>query len=60
MPAFKRCFSLRVDSDLMEKFIVMAKENSRSVNKEMEYIMVNALKQYEKEHGVIQVDKSQK
>lgn len=44
----------------MEKFAKMAEENRRSVNKEMEYIMVNTLKQYEKEHGVIQVDKSQK
>ncbi len=57
MPTSKRCFSLRVDSDLMEKFAKMAEENRRSVNKEMEYIMVNALKQYEKEHGVIAVEK---
>lgn len=55
MAALKRCFSLRVDPDLLEKFMVIAKENSRSVNKEMEYIMINTIKQYEKEHGVITI-----
>lgn len=44
-------YPLRVDKSLMEKFKVVAKENGRSVNKEIEQLIKDVVRQYEKEHG---------
>ena len=50
-------FSLRLESGIMAKLKVMAKANSRSVNKEIEYAVKEQIKTYEKENGPIAVDK---
>lgn len=49
-------YSLRVEKIVMEKIKVIAKENGRSVNKEIETLMKSAIKKYEVEHGPILVD----
>ena len=48
-------YPLRVDKVLMEKFKAVAAANGRSVNKEIECIMKNAVKSYEQENGIIEV-----
>ena len=48
-------YPLRIDKEIIEKAKVIAKENGRSLNKEIEYLLRNHISQYEKEHGPIQV-----
>ncbi len=51
----KNPYPLRVDHEIMEKFRIIASENGRSVNKEIEFLMKAAIKQYEAENGTIDV-----
>ena len=46
-------YPLRIDKSLMEKFKVIATENGRSINKEIEMLMKNAVRQYENQNGEI-------
>lgn len=46
-------YPLRVDKTTMDKFKVIAKKHGRSVNKEVEILMEQAVIQYEKEFGSI-------
>ena len=46
-------YPLRIESKLMEKFKVIARRNGRSVNKEIEQIIISYVASYEKEHGEI-------
>ena len=48
-------YPLRVDKLLMEKFKVVSENNGRSVNKEIEMLMKQAILKYEQEHGSIEV-----
>ncbi len=48
-------YPLRVDKLLMEKFKVISENNGRSVNKEIEMLMKQAILKYEQEHGSIKV-----
>lgn len=48
-------YPLRVDKTLMEKFRVIAAENGRSVNKEIESLMKAAVNAFEAAHGSIQL-----
>ena len=48
-------YPLRVDKLLMEKFKVVATENSRSVNKEIEALMKDAVRRFEERNGEIQI-----
>ncbi len=48
-------YPLRVDRTLMEKFKVLASANGRSVNKEVEFLMKQAVQHYENENGAIAV-----
>ncbi|MEG0693485.1 MAG: hypothetical protein RR444_10460 [Oscillospiraceae bacterium] len=49
-------YPLRVEKIIMEKFKVVAADNARSVNKEIEMLMRIAIKEYESTHGEITVD----
>lgn len=49
-------YPLRVERLILEKFKTIAKANGRSVNKEIEQIMIAAVAAYEKEHGEIKVN----
>lgn len=50
-------YSLRVSPELMEKAKVIAKEHGRSLNKEIEVILKEAVKDYEAAYGPIQICK---
>lgn len=49
-------YPLRIDKTLMAKFKVIANDNGRSVNKEIEVVIKRIITDYEKEHGEIKVD----
>ena len=49
----KVAFTFRVDSTAYEKSKVIAKNELRSVNSQIEYFVLLGVKQYEKENGVI-------
>ena len=49
-------FSLRVSEELIEKIKVIAKNHKRSANKEMELILEDYVKDYENEHGEIDIE----
>ena len=46
-------YPLRIDKTLMEKFKVIAKNNGRSVNKEIEFILKTVVADYEQQNGTI-------
>ena len=48
-------YPLRVNLMVMKKFKVLAAENGRSVNKEQETLMKQAIASYEKTNGPIEV-----
>ena len=49
-------YPLRIDKTRMAKFKVIANDNGRSVNKEIEVAIKRIISDYEKEHGEIKVD----
>lgn len=48
-------YPLRVERAVMEKFKVIASNHGRSVNKEIEMLMKQAVADYEREHGRMEV-----
>lgn len=48
-------YPLRVDRNIMEKFKVIAFNNGRSVNKEIEMLMKQAITDYEQNNGLIEI-----
>ena len=50
-------YPLRIDEDLMEELKLLAKEESRSVNKEIEYLIKEAIKKNKKEKEGTEKDK---
>ena len=48
-------FSLRISEELLEKIKFIAANNKRSANKEIEFILENAVKDYEKQNGEISI-----
>jgi len=48
-------YPLRVDKTIMEKFKVIASNNGRSVNKEIEMVMKRVIADYERENGLIEI-----
>ena len=48
-------FSLRISEELLEKIKFIASNNKRSANKEIEFILENAVKDYEKQNGEIYI-----
>ena len=55
MAVQQNAYPLRVAPVIMEKIKVIAAENGRSVNKEIEALMKAAIKQYEMENGIISI-----
>ena len=52
MPASTN-FPLRLDDSTREKLRYIAAKNSRSMNKELDYLVKQHIAEYEKEHGEI-------
>ena len=49
-------FSLRISEELLDKIKFIAATNKRSANKEIEFILENAVKDFEKENGDISLN----
>lgn len=47
-------FPIRIDKDVMDKLRVLAKENGRSLNKQIEFSLKQYLKAYEAENGAVE------
>lgn len=56
MGTYYEPFSLRISEELREKIKVIAEIHKRSMNREIEYVMEEYVKDYEREHGVIEVE----
>lgn len=50
-------FSIRLDKKIKDKINEIAKKNSRSMNGQIEFILKNAVTEYEKINGKIEVEK---
>ncbi len=46
-------FSVRIEKGTMDKMRILAKENGRSLNKQIEFAVKQYLKDYEAEHGEV-------
>lgn len=49
-------YPLRVDKEIMDKTKYIAKENGRSVNKEIEFLMRKNISAFEREFGSISLE----
>ncbi len=49
-------YSIRIEEELMKKLRILAKENGRSLNKQIEFSLRKYLMAYEKENGEIKID----
>lgn len=49
-------FTVRLDIKDYEKLKVIAKKNSRSINKQIEFIVKNTIKDYERVAGEIKIE----
>ena len=50
MPSLLPIFSLRIPEELLDEIKQIAAENCRSTNKEIEYALMQYVKQYRKMH----------
>ncbi len=50
-------YPLRIEKEVMDKIRVLAKENGRSINKQIEFSLKQYLAAHEKDHGPIAVPK---
>ena len=50
MPSLLPIFSLRIPEELLDEIQQIASENCRSTNKEIEYALMQYVKQYHKTH----------
>lgn len=46
-------FTLRIDSDLLQKFRFVSEYNARSANREIEILMKKHVQDFENKHGKI-------
>jgi len=53
----KEQFSIRIETDSKEKITEIAKKNSRTLSGQIEFIINNAITDYEKVNGKIEVNK---
>lgn len=53
MPSDTAKFTVRTEPELLRKFRYVAEYNARSANREIEVLMREHIKEFEKEHGKI-------
>ena len=56
MPSQLPRFTFRTDSSLLEKLRYIAKKNSRSANKEIEFLIKKHIENYETQNGKIEIN----
>lgn len=54
MATNKRVFTLRMEDEIFDKIGILASLQHRSMTNYIEYILLEYLRNYEKEHGAIQ------
>lgn len=54
-----KAYPLRIDNELMDKVRMIAADEDRPINKQIERILREYVKTYESEHGEIQIEKDQ-
>ena len=55
----QKLYSFRTDDELIEKLNIIANENSRTRNKQIEHILKLYVKNYEEEHGIIMINNNE-
>lgn len=55
MPSKKPIITLRTDQETIEKLKNISEREKRSSNKQLEQILQNFIKQYERDHGEINI-----
>lgn len=55
MPFQLSKFTLRIDADLLKKFRFIAEYNARSANREIELLIKKHIKEFEHQHGRINI-----
>ena len=58
MATSKRQTGIRFEPELLYKISVVAKQNKRSLNAQLEYLAQTCVEEYEKKNGVISVDEN--
>ena len=51
-----KSFSIRIDSDMLNKLHVVADYEGRSANSQVLILIRDCIQQYEEKHGAIQLD----
>lgn len=54
-----KAYPLRIDGRLMEKLKIIADENNRTKNKEIEYALRKYVDIYEAQHGEIRIEEKE-
>ena len=52
----KEQFSIRLEPEDKKKIAIIAKRNKRTMNSQIEYVITNAIYDYEKVNGKIDID----
>lgn len=52
----KEQFSIRLEAEDKTKITIIAKRNKRTINGQIEYIIANAIRDYEKVNGKINIE----
>lgn len=58
MPSNKPRFTYRTEQYILDKLDFIAKQNKRSTCAELDMIVENYIKEYEKNHGTIEIKES--
>lgn len=58
MPSTKPVIMIRTTNEIIEKFKIISQEENRSMSKQAEKLIIDLIKQYEKENGTIQIDET--
>lgn len=53
-------FSLRIEDSLMDKLKIISEENGRSLNKEIEQLIIKHIRDYENDFGIIPLPNTHK
>ena len=59
MPSKKPVINFHTDQDIINKMKFIADQNSRSLSKEVEYLCKTHIRDYEAEHGEIEIGEEQ-
>lgn len=56
MPSNKPIFTLRTDRELLDKLHALSERESRSDNKQLEYILIEYIRMYEEQNGKLNTE----